>query len=37
MKKTILAAIQMASSPSVSGNLVEAGRLIKRPPQKALN
>ena len=29
MKKTILAAIQMASSPSVSGNLVEAGRLIK--------
>lgn len=29
MKKTILAAIQMASSPSVSGNLVEAGRLIQ--------
>lgn len=28
IKKTILAAIQMASSPSVSGNLLEAGRLI---------
>lgn len=29
IKKTILAAIQMASSPSVSGNLLEAGRLIE--------
>jgi nitrilase len=29
MKKTTLAAIQMASSPNVSGNLLEAGRLIE--------
>ena len=29
MKKATLAAIQMASSPSVSGNLLEAGRLIE--------
>lgn len=28
MKKTVLAAIQMASSPKVSANLLEAGRLI---------
>ncbi|MFN5746894.1 MAG: nitrilase-related carbon-nitrogen hydrolase, partial [Methylococcaceae bacterium] len=29
MKKATLAAIQMASSPNVSGNLLEAGRLIE--------
>jgi deaminated glutathione amidase len=29
MNKTTLAAIQMASSPNVSGNLLEAGRLIE--------
>lgn len=29
MKKTVLAAIQMASGPSVSANLIEAGRLIE--------
>jgi predicted amidohydrolase len=29
MKKVTLAAIQMASSPNVSGNLLEAGRLIE--------
>ena len=29
MKKTTLAAIQMASSPNVSSNLLEAGRLIE--------
>lgn len=30
MKKTLLAAIQMASSPSVTANLIEAGRLIEK-------
>lgn len=30
MRKTLLAAIQMASSPSVSANLIEAGRLIEK-------
>ena len=30
MSKTVLAAIQMASSPYVSGNLIEAGRLIEK-------
>ena len=29
MRKAILAAVQMASSPNVSGNLLEAGRLIE--------
>lgn len=29
MKKATLAAVQMASSPNVSGNLLEAGRLIE--------
>jgi len=30
MSKTVLAAIQMASSPNVSANLIEAGRLIEK-------
>ncbi len=30
MKKTILAALQMASGPQVSANLIEAGRLIEK-------
>ncbi len=30
MKKTLLAAIQMASSPNVGANLIEAGRLIEK-------
>ncbi|HYE35036.1 carbon-nitrogen hydrolase family protein [Methylocaldum sp.] len=30
MTKTVLAAIQMASSPNVSANLIEAGRLIEK-------
>lgn len=30
MKKTLLAAIQMASSPSVTANLIESGRLIEK-------
>ncbi|WP_077728944.1 carbon-nitrogen hydrolase family protein [Methylocaldum sp. 14B] len=30
MSKTVLAAIQMASSPNVSANLIEAGRLVEK-------
>ena len=30
MSKTVVAAIQMASSPNVGGNLIEAGRLIDK-------
>ncbi|NBT46120.1 MAG: carbon-nitrogen hydrolase family protein, partial [Gammaproteobacteria bacterium] len=33
MKKATLAAIQMASSPNVSSNLLEAGRLIETAAQ----
>lgn len=34
MKKTLLAALQMASGPSVSANLIEAGRLIAEAAQQ---
>ena len=34
MKKTVFAAIQMASSPKVSANLLEAGRLIQTAAQQ---
>ena len=30
MKKTVCAAVQMASSPNVSANLIEAGRLVEK-------
>lgn len=37
MKKTILAALQMASGPIVSANLIEAGRLIEKAAEQGVS